>query len=449
NINEKNSKNNAAAPDVNNYKKQDITNQDDFKIKETIDNADDLYLKGEHEKAKKKYEKILDKHPNSPRALYGLANCLDKIAEKQKSNALLQDSISTLDKLIHKEKVPERLVLIAGEKLVKLLRFRGWQNKAVEICQYMVGLFPTNHTWKNMLGVNLLVAAKNSEAKIYFKQVLETHPDNGFAKSHMGFILKHETNYEEAVKYLSEGIASKEPGAVDGRFFFALGDAYYRIGQPEQARKVYEEGAELKVFASADQRSLYNVPNLTARPFWTAKETGYQASIQLLKDNWKTIRDEGLANMDPKLGTFIDENENLREAGDWKLFTLYRQGRKIEANCRKVPKTCALLEKIPDATSNKRGQIKFSVMHPGVHVWPHCGPTNCRLRAHVGLVVPEGPRIRVVNETRTWKEGEVIIFDDSFEHEVWHDGETFRLVLIIDFWHPDIPDKQRRTIGPV
>ena len=45
-------------------------------------------------------------------------------------------------------------------------------------------------------------------------------------------------------------------------------------------------------------------------------------------------------------------------------------------------------------------QVKFSVMSPGVHVWPHCGPTNCRVRAHLGLVVPEGPRIRVVNETR-------------------------------------------------
>ncbi|KAH3748882.1 hypothetical protein DPMN_183371 [Dreissena polymorpha] len=88
-------------------------------------------------------------------------------------------------------------------------------------------------------------------------------------------------------------------------------------------------------------------------------------------------------------------------------------------------------------------------MHPGVHVWPHTGPTNCRIRAHLGPKVPQGPRIRVGNETRTWKEGKFIIFDDSFEHEVWHDGIDFRLVLIVDFWHPEIPEHERRSLSPI
>lgn len=45
-------------------------------------------------------------------------------------------------------------------------------------------------------------------------------------------------------------------------------------------------------------------------------------------------------------------------------------------------------------------QVKFSIMEPNSHVWPHCGPTNCRLRAHLGLVIPEGVKIRVGNKTR-------------------------------------------------
>ena len=79
---------------------------------------------------------------------------------------------------------------------------------------------------------------------------------------------------------------------------------------------------------------------------------------------------------------------------------IFFAGRKHEENCQKTPQTCALIDQIPDARGCRRGQVKFSVMHPGVHVWPHCGPTNCRIRAHLGLVVPEGPRIRVVNDTR-------------------------------------------------
>lgn len=46
-------------------------------------------------------------------------------------------------------------------------------------------------------------------------------------------------------------------------------------------------------------------------------------------------------------------------------------------------------------------QIKYSIMHPGTHVWPHTGPTNCRLRMHLGLVIPkEGCKIRCANETK-------------------------------------------------
>lgn len=88
-------------------------------------------------------------------------------------------------------------------------------------------------------------------------------------------------------------------------------------------------------------------------------------------------------------------------------------------------------------------------MLPGTKIRPHCGPTNCRLRAHLGLVVPPGPRIRVGNETRTWKQGKFIVFDDSFEHEVWHDGSKPRLVLMIDLWHPEITKEQRASISPL
>jgi len=94
-------------------------------------------------------------------------------------------------------------------------------------------------------------------------------------------------------------------------------------------------------------------------------------------------------------------------------------------------------------------QIKFSVMQPGVHVWPHSGPTNCRLRAHLGLVTPDGPRIRVANEIRSWKQGEFIVFDDSFEHEVWHDGDQVRLVLIVDMWHPELTAQEKATLSPI
>lgn len=46
--------------------------------------------------------------------------------------------------------------------------------------------------------------------------------------------------------------------------------------------------------------------------------------------------------------------------------------------------------------------------------------------------------IRVGNETRAWKQGAVIFFDDSWEHEVWNRCGRERVVLQLVFAHPDL-----------
>ena len=71
------------------------------------------------------------------------------------------------------------------------------------------------------------------------------------------------------------------------------------------------------------------------------------------------IRDEGLSALDERTGGFIPEEENLRDVGDWKQFTLYQRGRKNAASCKRTPQTCAVLDKIVDATSCKRGQVGY------------------------------------------------------------------------------------------
>lgn len=168
-----------------------------------------------------------------------------------------------------------------------------------------------------------------------------------------------------------------------------------------------------------------------------------------MEENWQMIRLEAESQLSKKQNSFVSEDENLREKGDWKEFALFVRGKRIDSNCAKVPNTCKLIEKIEAAKTCKRGQVKFSLLTPGVHIWPHCGPTNCRIRAHLGLRIPNGVFLRVRNETRTWHEGEFIVFDDSFEHEVWHNGTRPRLVLIVDLWHPDLTLEQRSTLSPI
>jgi aspartate beta-hydroxylase len=65
---------------------------------------------------------------------------------------------------------------------------------------------------------------------------LKIDPDDGFTKSHLGFVLKIELKYIEAIPLLKEGIQSGEPKSADGRFYFHLGDALNRVGKPQEVR---------------------------------------------------------------------------------------------------------------------------------------------------------------------------------------------------------------------
>ena len=43
------------------------------------------------------------------------------------------------------------------------------------------------------------------------------------------------------------------------------------------------------------------------------------------------------------------------------------------------------------------------------------------------------------------QEGKCLVFDDSFEHEVWHRGASRRVVLLLNIWHPDITQEQKEA----
>ncbi|XP_069368395.1 aspartyl/asparaginyl beta-hydroxylase isoform X25 [Paralichthys olivaceus] len=430
-------------------KKPKLLNKFDKTIKAEIDAAEKLRKKGKVEEALRVFEALVQQYPQSPRARYGKAQAEDDVAEKLRSNDMLQRAINSYREAAELPDVTPDLLRAALKRRAERQQFLGRMRGSLATLEKLVQIFPDDVSLKNDLGVSHLLLGDNKGAKKVYEEVLEAAPGNGFAKVHYGFILKSENKIAESIPYLKEGLESGEPGTDDGRFYFHLGDALQRVGD-DSAYHWYELGHRRGHFASVWQRSLYNVNGLKAQPWWTPTETGYTDLVKTLERNWRTIRDEALAVMDQNTGLFVPEEENLREKGEWGQYTLWQQGRKDGNSCQGVQKTCSLLERYTEATGCKRGQIKFSVMQPGTHVWPHTGPTNCRLRMHLGLVIPKhGCRIRCTNQTREWEEGKVLIFDDSFEHEVWQDADSYRLIFIVDVWHPELTKYQRQTLSAI
>jgi aspartyl/asparaginyl beta-hydroxylase (cupin superfamily) len=118
---------------------------------------------------------------------------------------------------------------------------------------------------------------------------------------------------------------------------------------------------------------------------------------------------------------------------DWKVFPLNIMGIKPASFCARCPKTVALLEGIPGLF-----EAFFSILEGGKSIPPHEGPYRGYLRYHLGLIVPDKnpPSIRLKDQIYTWKEGESVVFDDSWEHEVYNQCDEDRVILIVDFRRP-------------
>jgi aspartate beta-hydroxylase len=181
-------------------------------------------------------------------------------------------------------------------------------------------------------------------------------------------------------------------------------------------------------------------PGLSATPWYDA------SSFALARDltaHYPEIRSEILGMQGEG---FHRESERIRRQGAWDVLMLYERGRKKTENCDRCPVTTRLVE-AHDTVRTFAGLIYFSRMKPGTHIAPHRGPTNMRLRCHLGIEVPEGDcGLRVGSETRGWRQGECIVFDDSFEHEAWNHTARARIVLIVDLWHPDLSPSEVRLL---
>ncbi len=154
---------------------------------------------------------------------------------------------------------------------------------------------------------------------------------------------------------------------------------------------------------------------------------------------WETIRaelDEVMERRDdlPSFHDIMPEFETISKDNNWKAYFLAGYGLESEENAKRCPETAKLLKRIPGMKT-----AFFSILSPNKYIPPHKGPYNGVLRYHLGLIVPEPKeecRIRVHDQIRHWEEGKSVIFDDTFDHQVWNDTDGYRVVLFVDFVRP-------------
>lgn len=201
------------------------------------------------------------------------------------------------------------------------------------------------------------------------------------------------------------------------------------------------------------QPTMFYYPGLPQRAFYERHEFDWVAGIEAQS---AALREEFLALMsaDEPFAPYIQRSDSrpassspLLEDPSWGAAYLWQSGERTALAAR-CPTTIAALDTAPIPHIAARSPMAlYSRLKPGTHIAPHHGLLNTRLICHLPLVVPDGCGLRVGHETREWRFGEMLIFDDSVEHEAWNRGSADRTILLFEIWRPEIPVEERSLLA--
>lgn len=197
-----------------------------------------------------------------------------------------------------------------------------------------------------------------------------------------------------------------------------------------------------KIWFSFFDRSIYKGPEPA---FSNKKEI---EKIQILEENFKDIKKEFQAfiSAQDKFTTYFNKS-TVSESTSWKTISLLYWNKPYKYNQKELPLLSSLIKEIPGCVS-----CSFSLLEPNSHIKPHCGDTNAIWRCHLPLIVPEplpNTGFKVSNESRSWKEGEIMAFCDAHEHEAWNYTDKPRYVIILDIIRPEYRKKTNHICSVV
>lgn len=156
-----------------------------------------------------------------------------------------------------------------------------------------------------------------------------------------------------------------------------------------------------------------------------------------LRDNWQIIRDEALQlsdqghiraaakNNDASFNSFFKEG--------WKRFYLKWYDEPLPSAQVLCPHTVALVRSIPSVKA-----ALFALLPPGGRLNPHRDPFAGSLRYHLGLVTPNSDlcRILIDGNPYAWRDGEDIVFDETYIHSAENRTDVTRIILFCDVERP-------------
>jgi beta-hydroxylase len=159
--------------------------------------------------------------------------------------------------------------------------------------------------------------------------------------------------------------------------------------------------------------------------------------LQALTNAWPIIREEAISMREQER---IAAAKSNNDAGfnsffktGWKRFYLKWYDAQHPSAAIYCPKTVAILRAIPSVKA-----AMFAELPPGAKLNPHRDPYAGSLRYHLGLVTPNDDAcyINVDGAPYSWRDGECVMFDETYIHEAYNKTEVNRIILFCDVERP-------------
>lgn len=255
--------------------------------------------------------------------------------------------------------------------------------------------------------------------------------------------------------------AQASAAALDAEFGLALDAGLAQRGFPADRRSpaLARALAVMRGTETAESElqkpSSFFFPDLPQRRFYEREEFSWAPSVEAATDAIRSELQAALA--DPALfkpylthdtGRPRIDFGGMHDNPEWSALHLVEKGEPVAELASRFPKTLEALEQAPLCRISVRSpSVMFSLLQPGATIAPHHGMINARLICHLPLIIPGEGALRVAGEARQWTEGELMIFDDSVEHEAWNNADRDRIVLIFDIWRPELSDADRKGVA--
>lgn len=160
---------------------------------------------------------------------------------------------------------------------------------------------------------------------------------------------------------------------------------------------------------------------------------------------WQAIRDEALAvrmETAPRFHEIMPEQADIsaNDGLDWRMFVLKAYDVGVPENLARMPVLSTILAGCPEVKS-----ATVSFLAPHKHIPRHRGPFRGIMRFHLGLQIPRLPdgrpaAIMMINgEDHRISDGECLLWDGTYPHEVINLSDKPRVALLLDVWRPHMP----------